>query len=387
MFFMDSHFIYNKPVTGKNFIGRKNHVQILTNLFSQSENVAIYEPHNTGKTSLIQQTFFNMKVANQKFETVDFSLLNARTIADLMMRLGSAVLKGSGTTPADYARAVQRFLGGTHFVFDPKNFETRGLILSLNWDIDDSDIAAVLSLPYLVAAERSTRMYVVLDEFQNVMLTEDGDRVCRILEGVFKQTAPEMRKLVSFVFVGSEVNAMKEIFDHKRWFYRQVERLKLDPIDTKDITDHVVKGFLASGKVLDRDLLQGVCKLFRGNIWYISHFASICDSMSKGYIMEPVLVDSLETLVAIHEPRFIETMNGLTTFQVCLLRAVLDGHTKFSSADVISRYYLNSSANVRRLKDALCKKEIITFDENDNPEILDPLFEYWVKKKFFEIGG
>ena len=103
--------------------------------------------------------------------------------------------------------------------------------------------------------------------------------------------------------------------------------------------------------------------------------------------MEPVLVDSLDTLVAIHEPRFIDTMNSLTTFQVCLLRAVLDGHTKFSSAEIISRYNLNSSANVRRLKDALCKKEIITFDEDDNPEILDPLFEYWVKKKFFEIGG
>lgn len=384
---MDSHFIYNKPVTGKNFIGRRNQVQILTNLFAQSENVAIYEPHNAGKTSIIQQTFFNMKVSSQKFDTVDFSLLNTRTIADLMMRLGSAILKGTGTTNADYARAVQRFLDGTHFVFDTNNFESRGLILSLNWDIDDTDIAAILSLPYKVAQERGMRMYIVLDEFQNVMLTEDGDRVCRILETIIKQIAPEARKLVSYVFVGSEVNAMKEIFEHKRWFYRQVERLKLEPVDTKDIIDHVVKGFLASGKVLDRDLLLGVCKLFRGNIWYISHFASICDSMSKGYIMEPVLVESLETLVAIHEPRFIETMNDLTTFQVCLLRAVMDGHTKFSSADVIQRYNLNSSANVRRLKDALCKKEIIAFDENDNPEILDPLFEYWVRKTFFEINS
>ena len=78
-------------------------------------------------------------------------------------------------------------------------------------------------------------------------------------------------------------------------------------------------------------------------------------------------------------------MNDLTTFQVCLLRAILDGHTKFSSSEVIQKYNLNSSANVRRLKDALCKKEIITFDDKDTPIILDPLFEYWATNSFFKV--
>jgi hypothetical protein len=76
-------------------------------------------------------------------------------------------------------------------------------------------------------------------------------------------------------------------------------------------------------------------------------------------------------------------MSDLTTFQVNLLRAIVDGHTRFSSAEVIRNYSLNSSANVRRLKDALCKKEIITFDEDDNPHIIDPLFEYWVTRTYF----
>jgi hypothetical protein len=31
------------------------------------------------------------------------------------------------------------------------------------------------------------------------------------------------------------------------------------------------------------------------------------------------------------------------------------------------------------------KKEVLQFDENDNPQIIDPLFEYWVKKYFFEL--
>ena len=95
--------------------------------------------------------------------------------------------------------------------------------------------------------------------------------------------------------------------------------------------------------------------------------------------------EALSQLLSIHEPRFKATMSDLTTFQVSLLRAVIDGHSKFSSAEVIHRYGLNSSANVRRLKDALCKKEILTFDEEDVPHIIDPLFEYWVTKYYFEI--
>jgi hypothetical protein len=38
------------------------------------------------------------------------------------------------------------------------------------------------------------------------------------------------------------------------------------------------------------------------------------------------------------------------------------------------------------VKDALKKKEIITFNEKDEPVILDPLFEYWITKKYFGIA-
>jgi hypothetical protein len=37
------------------------------------------------------------------------------------------------------------------------------------------------------------------------------------------------------------------------------------------------------------------------------------------------------------------------------------------------------------VKDALMKKEILTFDDEDKPEFLDPLFEYWIKKYYFEL--
>ena len=56
---------------------------------------------------------------------------------------------------------------------------------------------------------------------------------------------------------------------------------------------------------------------------------------------------------------------------------------KFSTTEVIDKYRLNSSANVKRLKDALMKKEVIMFNDKDEPVIQDPLFEYWLRKFYF----
>lgn len=384
---MAGNFIYNKHVTGKNFIGRKKDTEILQNLLSQGENISIYEPAKSGKQSLLQQTFFNMRIATRRFSIAEVSFLNVRTVADLTMRLGAAVIKAMAQSPEQYASLVATYLSGTHFVFDAQMYETKESILALSWDIDDDDIRAIMTLPYRMAAERNMPLYVYISEFQNVMLTEDGEKVCRIMEEVFKARTDADRKAACFIMCGSQVNAMKEIFEKRHFFYRQHEHVRLSPIDSKEIIDHTVRCFLNSGKVVERDLMLGVCKLFRDNVWYINHFASICDSLSKGYMMEPIMVEALESVIAIHEPRFYATMNDLTTFQVCLLRAIVDGHTRFSSAEVIRHYNLNSSANVRRLKDALCKKEIVTFNEDDEPQILDPLFEYWVRKYYFEIKG
>lgn len=382
---MDIPFVYSKYVTGKGNIGRKTEARAIANLLGQGENIVIYEAPKTGKTSLVQQAFFNMKSSGADFVSAGVSLLNVRTLRDLATRLGSEVLHAAYGSPQDYSPIVEALLPGTHFVFDPQRYADCGEILSLNWELDQDDLKAALSLPYRAARKCGRKIHVLLDEFQNIMLTEDGDRACRLMEEVFRELDAEDKAAASYIFTGSKVNAMHEIFGTKKYFFRQAERVKIGEIDTREIIDHVIRGLLASGKVIDRDLLLGVCKLFRNNICYINHFSAICDSLTKGYIMEPILNEALSTIVSIHEPRFIATMEDLTTFQVSLLRAVLDGQTKFTSSDVIEQYALNSSANVRRLKDALCKKEIITFSDNGVPSVIDPLFEYWARRYYFEM--
>lgn len=382
---MDSAFSYSSFVSGKNFIGRNGDATILANMLFQGENVALYDAPKTGKSSVIHKAFLEMKTTGRECLVATVDMMNIRSISELAQRIGSEVLRCAYSSPSEYGDAVRTFLPETHFVFDEEQYMNSDRILSLNWDIDDNDLDALFALPYKVGADRKKKLVVQLNEFQNVMQTEDGDKFCKILEKRFKALSLEERSLCSYLFVGSRLNAMHEIFAIKRYFYRNVERLRLSEIEVKEILDHISRGFLASGKVVDRDLLLGVCKLFRCNIFYINHFASICDSMTRGYIMEPILNAALDAIIAVNEARFKAAMDDLTTFQVSMLKAILDGHKKFSN-EVIEEYKLNSSANVRRLKDALTKKEIVFFEDNGDIVVIDPLFEYWVRTFYFKMS-
>ena len=380
---MDTPFIYDGYVTGKNFVGRKMECTALSNLLEAGSQVTLYEPPKSGKMSVIQQTLFNMRAVGKQFSVAWVNLFNVRTIYDFLKKFGTAVIKPLYSTPSEYADVVARHLSGTHFLFDPARFATHEEIVCLNWEPDANDIEQMLRLPYRIAEERGVPCYVVIEEFQNLTWAKDYDyeNVFHVLEKIFA----EKNTAASYIITGSQVNAMKNIFEERKFFYRQVDHLPLQNVEDKDIIDHIIRGFRTSGKVIERDLVIGACKLFRSNMWYLNHFVSICDSKSRGYLNESILMDALRTIVSVNEPRFLAIVNDLTDHQLSLMKAILDGVVKFSASDIIDKYSLNSSANVRRVKDALKKKEVITFNEKDEPVILDPLFEYWITKYFFEI--
>ena len=380
---MDTPFVYDKYVTGKYFVGRKKECGIMGNLLDAGEHVVLYEPPKTGKMSLIQQTLMNMRSSGRPFMTACVEMFNVRTLEEFLVKFGTIVMKAALSTPDQYKDAIDRHLEGTHFIFDRDRFYQDGDIVSMNWSPDSNDIAQMIRLPRRIARDRGVPFYVILREFQTLMSADEYEDVLSQMEIMFAERRDG--PAVSFIMTGSQVNAMKYIFAERKFFYRQVVHLPLSRIEDREIIEHIVRGFLyGQGKSFERDLAMGACELFKSNIWYLNHLAAVCDSMSKGFINEGIMIDALNSMLALHQPRFMNMVNDLTDHQLSLMKAILDGVVKFSASEVIEKYRLNSSANVRRVKDALCKKEIITFNEKDEPVILDPLFEYWLGKYYFE---
>ena len=381
---MDTPFIYDRFVTGKNFLGRKMDCTILSNFLAAGEQVMMYGRPKSGKMSVVQQTLFNMRLSGRQFMVAHTSLANVRTLEQFLLKLGTSVIKSMSSTAEEYSSIVARHLEGTHFVFDRALFATHGEVVSLNWTPDMNDVAQMLRLPQRIAQEQGKSYYVILEDFHNLLRMDECEEVFKEMNRLFSVRDYSNQVYSSYLMIGSHVNAMKLIFEEKKYFYRQVEYLPLTPLDERDIIDYIVKGFMVSGKVIDKNLALGACKLFRCDMWYMNHLVSICDTLTRGYINEAVMMDALKMLISIHEPHFQSIVDDLTDHQLSLMRAVLDGVVRFSASEVIEKYALNSSANVRRVKDALKKKEVLTFNEKDEPVILDPLFEYWLEKHFFE---
>ncbi len=379
---MDIPFIYDKYVINRDFIGRKSECLALTGLLANGENVVLSEPPRTGKKSLIQQTLFEMRLGGSSYSAAVVKMFNTRKCGEFLTRFAGTVIRSMASSPEEYEDIVSGLLEGTHFVFDRKRFADHDEVVSLNWDPDRQDMEATFALPFRLGEKSGTKIITVLDEFQSILSVEGYETILDAMEKVMKEYSG--RNFSSIIFCGSKVNAMDFIFRHKGYFHRIAEHLPLHEIDEREILEHIRRGFLKGGKDIEKELAAGICRLFRRNIWYINHFCAICDSLSKGYINQGIMMDALNAIISIHEPRFMDMMDSLTGHQRSFLKAALDGVVKFSASEVIEQYSLNSSANVKRLKDALMKKEILTFNEKEEPVILDPLFEYWVRKYYFE---
>ncbi|MGM9748448.1 MAG: hypothetical protein ACI3ZN_06580, partial [Candidatus Cryptobacteroides sp.] len=127
---MDSPFIYDRYVTGKNFIGRKADCQILSNLLNANENVVMYEPPKTGKMSVVQQTLFNMRISGKSFSVASMDFFNKRTMEQFLTCFGTSVIRSVASTPEEYANAVAKCLPDTHFRFDRQQFSITDQVVS-----------------------------------------------------------------------------------------------------------------------------------------------------------------------------------------------------------------------------------------------------------------
>ena len=199
---MDGPFIYYKHVTGKHFIGRTKDVTIINNFLTQGENVVLLAPAKTGKMSLLQQTFYQMKMLHRNYTVAEVQLLDVRSVQEFLLRLGDAVIRCYASTPSEYDRIIREYLPGTHFIFDQAVYADSDRIVSLNWDVQPEDVDAMLRLPYRLSAGKDSQLYIVLKEFQNMGMADGADAFLKAFENAIRDARSNGNKQCCFIFMG-----------------------------------------------------------------------------------------------------------------------------------------------------------------------------------------
>lgn len=375
---MESPFEYNKFVTGSAFIGRNKELGILCNLLRDRNNVLMYGQAKTGKKSLIFNSLDKLKQESYNFTTCNLNLFNIRCIEALMLKYTNALVACFAIPASDWNSFLKKYLPSAPYMPDDLSHGKLKFTYTTKKLLTDEQIEEILRLPELLSQEYNIHIIIYFEQFQDILLFDDPHRIFILMEKTWKPMAN-----TNFIITGERMNGMNYIFEDKKYFYRFAEKIPLPVIDEKIFTDFIIKGFLKSGKIVHPELATQIYKVVEGDPWYAQHLASICFDMTKGYLNDKILEQAIWCLINLHDFQFHSIAYGLSKHQLRFLKAVLEGVTKFSSADILDKYNLNSSANVNRLKEALTKKEIITFNEEKEAVFMDPLLRLWFVKYFF----
>ncbi|MDD3300698.1 MAG: hypothetical protein PHV91_07740 [Bacteroidales bacterium] len=380
---MDTPFVYNKYVTGNEFISRQSELTLLTNMVRLKQHVLIYEPPKSGKKSLVQQGLIQLRKEGHDFTVCNINLFNVRTKKQLLQKYVNALLGTFSNTPAESLQMQKEMLPDMEKYFGNVPEMKKSLDMS-NPETDTRQIPAamtrqIFNLPELLAKRFNTNPIIYIEEFQELLLQDNPHGILAEMESTLKE-----HQQTTYIITGSMVNSMKEIFEEKRYFYNFAERIKLGPLDSKSLAEFYHKSFMKTGRVVSRELSTAMYNLTDGHPWYAQQLGDISYGLTRGYLTEQVLKQSFLSLLELHSYRYQLITSRLSRFQINFLKAIMDNVEQLSAAETMSYYGFNSSANVKRLKDAVKRKEILT-EENGQWVFLDPLFKTWLKEVYFEL--
>lgn len=351
---MDFPFAFDKIAAGGSILGRTEEIgTIVAALEKGGRGLAIYGEARSGKETIVTEAVELYRKRRDHLIVCYIDLFNIRTQEDFFARWREKMKEC----------AVE---------------VNRGALLPFEISIDEITGSKILDLPGIIATEAGTQMIVYFKEFQNLLRFEDENFRIEDLDRIWSR-----HHQVNYLLTGSFVNAMKSIFLERRCFYGMCRTLELRPLDRKLVCEYIRSTFLRYGRVIEMEEAMAIYEIAAGNMWYVKQLCALCFAMPAGYVNRKIVNQARDRLLAVHVPRFKQTLLDLTGNQINLLHAIADGVQKLSSAEMMERYRLNSSANVFRVKDALQKKEVITFDGEENARIIDPLFAWWLRHYYF----
>ena len=377
---MDAPFEYFDYVTGSHFIGRDKEVKEFCRLIEQKKNILIYGQARTGKKSIIYNSFRELDRKGYKYSLIKMNLFNIRCIEAFMIRYTIHIVGNFAASGMEWSDYLSRYMPSAPYIVKEGEQPGRSprFIYNSKELLSDAQIREFLNLPERIATDLNCHIVLYFEQFQDIILFEDPDRIFSLFEKEWSRHTH-----VSYVVTGERKNAMDEIFEVKKYFYNLVDKIDVVPIEKKIFVDYIIKGFLKGGKVIRPEQAGYIYDTLEGDPWYAQHLASICYEMTIGYLEDKTIDEALQNLINLHDFSFHTIAFGLSKHQLRFIKAVLNGVRKFSSADILDKYKLNSSANVNRLKEALQKKEIITYNGKKEIVVMDPLLKHWFIKYFF----
>jgi AAA+ ATPase superfamily predicted ATPase len=377
---MEAPFVFGKIAKNENFTDREKETDRLVANFDSLINTIIISPRRWGKSSLVEKAA-SIACANSKsLRICRIDLFSVRNEEQFYELLAMAVLKSASTKWQESVDAAKRFLVRIVPKIVLNADITNEFSLNFDWKELRKDPREVLDLAEKVSSEKGFRMVVCIDEFQNIAGFDDPLFFQKRLRSHWQE-----HQNVSYCLYGSKRHMMLDVFTNPSMpFYKFGDLIFLEKIDTPSWIEFISDRFTATGKTISKNQAELIVKLTDNHPYYVQQLSQQVWLRTESECHEAIVEQAHRSLVEQLSLLFATITETLSNSQIRFLKALVAGETALSSAEVIEKYHLASSANVTRSRKSLIDKEIL--DNNAGMvSFQDPIFRYWLENYFFAL--
>lgn len=372
-------FIYGRLAKSDNFTDRKTERALLENNFNGLINTIIISPRRWGKTSLVRAVSEELK-SNKDLIVCHIDIFNCKTEEQFLKNFTNAILKSTHSAWDDFVNGSKKYLGRfvptISFSDDSQSYE-----LSFGIDLKESKLAIdeILDLPQKIAEDKNRKVVVCIDEFQNVHNYTDTLAFQQMLRSHW-----QLHDRVCYCLYGSKRHLLMNIFSNSDMpFYKFGDILFLQKICREDWITFIKERFESTGKFISEELSGQIADRMQNHPYYTQQYSQQVWLRTEKECNEAILQEALKSMMFQMSLLFTNVLDELTARQSAFLKAIIDGESNFSSKEVLKKYDLGTSANIKNLKKALLEKDIIDILLHKQIVLQDPVFELWLKSEIF----
>ena len=373
---MVTPFSYGRIAEKENFTDRSSEVRLLTQNFKSLINTVIISPRRWGKTSLVNKAAQAVTEENQTILVCQIDIFNCRTEEEFYIAYANAVLKVATSAWEEFVAGVKKYLGRmAPIVSISDTSQTYELSFGINFKGNQLSYDEILDLPQVIANDTKKRIVVCIDEFQNINEYEDPLAFQRKLRSHWQKHTS-----VCYCLYGSKRHMLLDIFnDYSMPFYKFGDILFLQKIGREDWIKFISERFSDTGKSISDEHCGIIADRMKNHPYYTQQLSQQVWLRTTKESTEEIINDAFLSLIGQLGLLFSNIVDSLTPKQISFLIAVSDGISNFSSKEVLMKYKLGTSANIKNLRKATLERDLIDILPSNVTEIQDPAFEYWIK--------
>ena len=249
--------------------------------------------------------------------------------------------------------------------------------LSLGITPKDYSPEEILSLPERMAVHIGKHIVVCIDEFQQVGEWPDSLIVQKRMRGAWQHHTH-----ASYCLFGSRQHMMNRLFQNKRMpFYQFGEPNYLQPISTEDWIPFIQSKFEKKGLSIEGAYVCRICDIVGNQSSYVQQLSWNVMLNTDLSVTDETIQAGVNDLLMQCTPLFMEQTGSLTTYQMNMLRAIIDGqHTQWTSQEVLSKYGLGTKSNVAKMQKVLLERDFIVATEQ-GLFLSDPVMGLWMQHR------